>query len=134
MTDLFVRISIGEAADKVSILQLKRERFREPKKRANVEAQLALLAPALFERVGAVPGFAALFARLKEINASLWDIEEELRRHEERKDFGPEFIRLARSVYLTNDRRMRLKREVDVLFGSPLVEEKSYARDDSASD
>jgi hypothetical protein len=131
MTEFVAPMSFGEAADKVGILQLKCERIREPGKRAHVEAQLAQLAPLLFQRAGSVLGFTELFAKLKEINARLWDIEEELRRHEGRRDFGPDFIQLARSVYRTNDERMRAKRAVDVLLGSAILEEKSYVDGDS---
>lgn len=126
MTELLAPISFGEAADKVGILQIKRERIRAPEKRANVEAQLAHLAPLLFARAAEVPEFAELFARLKAINERLWDIEDALRRHEQQQDFGPEFVRLARAVYRTNDERAGVKRELDVLFGSRFVEEKCY--------
>jgi len=126
MTELLAAISFGEMADKVGILQIKRERIREPQKRANVETQLAELAPLLFGRAAEVAGFAELFARLKAINERLWDIEDALRRHDRQNDFGQEFVRLARAVYLTNDERAGVKRELDVLFGSRFVEEKSY--------
>jgi hypothetical protein len=126
MTELLAPISFGEAADKVSILQIKCERIRAPEKRANVEAQLAELAPLLFVRAAEVAGFAELFARLKAINERLWEIEDALRRHEQQQDFGPEFVRLARAVYLTNDERAGVKRELDMLFGSRFVEEKCY--------
>lgn len=134
MTELVAPISFGEAADKVGILQIKRDRIGESEKRANVEAQLAQLAPLLFAHTADLPGFSELFARLKAINERLWDIEDELRRHEERQDFGPKFVRLARSVYRTNDERMRAKRALDALFGSPIVEEKSYLRGDLSGD
>src|SRR2546423_4432534 len=134
MTEFLTPLSFGEVADRVSILQIKYERIREPEKRVNVEARLAQLGPALFQHASHTPGFAELFAQLKAINERLWDMEDELRRHESRKDFGPEFIQLARSVYLTNDERMRIKRALDELFGSSIVEEKSYVRYGSSKD
>jgi hypothetical protein len=134
MTELLAPVSFGEMADKVGILQIKRERIREPQKRASVEAQLAELGPLLFGRAAEVAGFAELFARLKAINERLWDIEDALRRHERQNDFGPEFVRLARAVYLTNDERAGVKRELDVLLGSRFVEEKSYGGSDASAD
>lgn len=128
MTEFLTPLSFGEAADRISILQIKRERIDEPEKRANVEAQLTQATAGFFGRAAGVPGFSELFGRLKATNERLWEIEDEIRGHEDRQDFGPKFVELARSVYLTNDERSRLKRELDVLFGSAVVEEKSYVR------
>lgn len=120
-------VSFGEAADRLSILQIKRERIRNPGKLANVEAELVQVEPLLLERVPQTTEFQRLFARLKEINGQLWDIEEDIRQHERDGNFGPEFVVLARSVYRNNDNRYRLKREIDRLLGSPIQEEKSYS-------
>ncbi len=67
--------------------------------------------------------------QLRRVNSALWDIEDSIRRHETKSDFGDEFIRLARSVYKENDRRANLKRRINMLFGSQLIEEKSYGED-----
>jgi hypothetical protein len=129
MTEMLMfPISFGEAADKISILQIKRERIAQPEKLANVERELAQAAPLLFENCQEAPEFQALFAKLRNINQRLWDIEEALRECEQRQDFGSEFIRLARAVYLTNEERSETKRDIDLLFNSPIVEEKSYIR------
>ena len=120
-------VSFGEAADRLSILQIKRERIRNPGKLANVEAELVQVEPLLLERVPQTTEFQRLFARLKEINGQLWDIEEDIRQHERDGNFGPEFVVLARSVYRNNDDRYRVKREIDRLLGSPIQEEKSYS-------
>ncbi|HEY1963136.1 MAG TPA: hypothetical protein VGG69_12005 [Rhizomicrobium sp.] len=125
---LTLPISFGEAADKVAILEIKRDRIHDPAKRANVELELAQVAPLFISQVKAENGFAALFARLKDINGQLWGIEELIREHERRGDFGAEFVRLARAVYQTNDERARVKRQIDVLFGSDIREEKSYVQ------
>ena len=119
-------LSFGEAADKIAILQIKRERIADPDKLAHVEAELRAIAPIFFASVGEAAGFEALFARLKEINGRLWEIEEGLRQHERKGAFGVPFIELARAVYRTNDERFRLKREIDRLLGSEIFEEKSY--------
>jgi len=123
---LSLPVSFGEATDKLTILEIKRERIADPAKLANIEAELSLVRQRLFEHTPEVSQFPELLDRLKVINARLWDIEENIRSHERRGDFGAEFIRLARAVYTTNDERTRVKRELDILFHSVIVEEKSY--------
>ena len=121
-----VPVSWGELLDKISILEIKRARIRDAGARANVERELRLLR----EIVGQLPDeaeVAALTARLREVNEALWEIEDGIRGREAAKDFGAEFIRLARSVYTRNDERAALKRALNRLLGSELVEEKSYA-------
>ena len=88
---------------------------------------LAETSAAFFAAVARTPAFDALFDRLKGINEQLWDVEDAIRLCEAKGDFGPDFIRLARSVYRTNDLRAAIKREINTLLGSDLVEEKSYA-------
>ena len=128
MNDLLVPVSIGELVDKVTILELKRDRIGDAAKRANVLAELAALEAILAPLLAAAPaGAAALMDRLREVNATLWDVEDELRDCERQGEFGPRFVELARSVYVTNDERARVKREINLLLGSRLVEEKSYA-------
>lgn len=126
-------ISFGEAADRLTILQLKRERIRDSSKLASIEAELALVEPLLFEHLQRTADFETLFTRLKEINARLWDIEEDIRQHERAGNFGAEFVTLARSVYLCNHERFRLKREIDQLLGSKIREEKSYSDVESSA-
>jgi len=121
-----IPISFGEAADKISILEIKRERIRDSAKLCNIEAELAQVSNAFFEQAGSVNNFAPLFQALKGVNRRLWDIEDAIRDHERRQDFGSEFARLARSVYLTNAERWQAKRAIDDLFDSPVREEKSY--------
>jgi hypothetical protein len=120
-------MSFGETADRISILQIKRERIRDPRKLANIEAELAQAMQLLLEHVPQTTEFKRLFAQLKGLNGCLWQIEEELREHERKGEFGPEFVALARSVYRNNDERFRVKREIDQFLGSPVREEKSYS-------
>jgi len=125
--------SLGEDADKIAILTIKSERMRDPAQLENVRKELALVSPPFFAVVERSPPFDALFAKLKSVNEALWDIEDDIRGLEAKGDFGPEFVRLARAVYTTNDARAALKREINALLGSTLVEEKSYrgsARDE----
>jgi len=127
MDTLKLPVSLGEAADKITILEIKKERIADAKKRANVVTELEMIAPLFFSAIRDTPQFRALFARLKQMNETLWRIEDDIRECERRGDFGPEFIHLARSVYATNDERSRIKHELNMLFGSTIVEEKSYA-------
>ncbi|HEX4181132.1 MAG TPA: DUF6165 family protein [Caulobacteraceae bacterium] len=118
-------ISAGELVDKITILRVKAERIDEAKK-ANVLKELGLLEALAAEALPQTPALEALVAELTGINAALWDIEEGKRDCERRQDFGPEFVRLARAVYLENDRRAAIKRAINEATGSELVEEKSY--------
>ena len=132
MTDLLVPVSAGELLDKISILRIKRERIVTPLKVANVKAELSELEAVATRAIPASPALAALEAALKAVNEALWQIEDDIREHDARGDFGEGFVRLAQAVYRTNDRRAALKREINGLTGSTLVEEKSY-HDHSAS-
>ena len=123
---LLVEVAAGDLLDRLTILEIKSERIRDPAKLRHVRAELEALAEPR-RALGESPELAALQAQLREVNVRLWDVEDELRLCEQRQDFGPRFIELARSVYRSNDRRAALKRAVNELLHSPLVEEKSYA-------
>ena len=117
---LNVPVSVGELLDKVSILRIKAERIDDPEKLAAVGLELSHLESLL-------PTEAELWVhRLEAVNGRLWDMEDQIRVKERDKDFGPEFVSLARSVYFTNDQRAELKREINAHYGSELVEVKSY--------
>lgn len=134
MTPLSIPVSFGEAADKLSILQIKQERIRDPARLASIQREIAPISEIINARAAGLPAFAEVFRQLKQINERLWEIEDRLREHERRQDFGVEFVGLARAVYLANDKRFRVKRSIDELFDSPIREEKSYgeyAADDS---
>jgi hypothetical protein len=118
-------ISAGELIDKITILRIKAERIG-PEKRANVRHELELL-EALAARELAAIDLVELTAELTAINSALWDIEDGKRDCERRGDFGPDFVALARSVYIENDRRAAVKRRINDAAGSDIVEEKSYA-------
>lgn len=119
-----IEVSPGELLDKISILEIKRRRICDPEKRRNVRFELASLQSAR-RALAFTPEVARLARELGVVNEALWKIEDEIRRCEQKGDFGADFIRLARSVYLNNDRRARLKRQINESLGSPLVEEKS---------
>jgi hypothetical protein len=126
LTSPEVPISWGELLDKVTILEIKRARIARSEARANVEREHCLLgsvARAALAREDVAP----LFEALRQVNEALWDIEDAIREEEADARFGPEFIRLARSVYIRNDERAAIKRRINAVLDSELVEEKSYA-------
>jgi hypothetical protein len=120
-----VPVSWGEVIDKITILEIKAERIDDAAKRANVVRELELLDAKLTDAARRDP-VAAVTAQLKEVNTELWVIEDDIRDCERNGDFGPTFIGLARAVYRTNDRRAALKKEINLLLQSGIVEEKSY--------
>ncbi|MRG71966.1 hypothetical protein GH722_09295 [Alphaproteobacteria bacterium HT1-32] len=120
-------IAPGELIDKITILEIKSERIEDPAKLANVETELKTLSATRDRHIGASDEMIALTASLKSINEELWVIEDDIRDCERNGDFGETFIRLARAVYRTNDRRADVKKQINILLGSSLVEEKSYA-------
>ena len=125
--EITVPISVGELLDKIAILEIKAERIGDVSKRANILKELGLL---LQLREGLdirEPDLIELINDLSGVNRRLWDIEDRLRELEQRADFGAEFVRLARSVYQENDLRAALKRRLNVVTGSALIEEKSYS-------
>lgn len=121
-----VPVSWGELVDKITILEIKAERLRDERARANVVRELALLAAVVAPELAASPDLAERKAALRTVNETLWGIEDELRQIEATGRFDDRFVALARSVYRQNDRRAALKRQVNELLGSELVEEKSY--------
>ncbi|HET6630771.1 MAG TPA: DUF6165 family protein, partial [Woeseiaceae bacterium] len=125
---LLAPISVGELLDKIAILEIKADAIREPARRANVLHELAALRAVRRREVAANPELDPLCAELKAVNRRLWDIEDRLRAHERDGCFDARFIELARSVYRENDRRAVLKRHINELAGSEVVEEKSYGR------
>jgi hypothetical protein len=121
-----VEVPPGELLDKITILQIKSERILQISKLQNVRLELAALSQCRDQVLPDHPRLAELATELKIVNERLWDVEDCIRDCERRQEFGAEFIAFARSVYRENDRRAEIKREINVLLGSRLVEEKSY--------
>jgi len=124
---MLVEISPGELLDKISILELKMLKIEDKDKLSNIKKEFHTLNPLcvkLFEEYGAK--MQNLYLELAKYNGQLWDIEDWIRDCEREKRFDAEFIQLARSVYVTNDRRSKVKKEINILTNSELVEEKSY--------
>ncbi len=124
---IVIPVSAGELIDKITILEIKAEHFRDAEKLGRVREELEMLRTVWKETIEPSPQLTEIAGRLESINRKLWRIEDALRLCEGEKDFGPRFVALARSVYRNNDRRCALKRRIDELVGSPLVEEECYA-------
>ena len=128
MTELLVPVSPGELIDKITILEIKSARMTDPAKVANVRTELALLQDTWRASAYASQDIASQWAALRTINEKLWDIEDLIRDKERSRTFDEEFIELARAVYVTNDQRAAVKRDINTRLGSKIVEEKSYAK------
>ena len=121
-----VEISIGEFFDKITILEIKRERIEDAAKLENVNKELDSLNGLLERLPFSREDVAREVGELKAINEKLWEIEDDIREKESKKSFDEGFIELARAVYFTNDRRSEVKRDINLKLGSEFVEEKSY--------
>ena len=124
---LNVEISAGELVDKITILEIKLQFIEDEAKQKNVHKELAALKASYQEYIGTRDDVRGVQDQLKKINLELWKIEDDIRECERQSDFGDNFITLARAVYHTNDKRADLKRQINVLTDSELIEEKSYA-------
>ena len=127
MQDILTPISPGELIDKLTILEIKAERIQDAAKLANVRHELKLLQETWRKSGHDQRVIQTQWDELRRINAELWDIEDLIREEERAQRFEAEFIRLARAVYVTNDARARVKREINTQLGSKIVEEKSYS-------
>jgi len=126
MKDIQVPISPGELLDKITILRIKATRMKDADKVANVKHELGLLEKTWKESGAAAVNLGTAEADLTRVNEKLWVIEDEIRDEERAKRFDEKFIELARAVYFTNDERAAIKKRVNTLLGSTIVEEKSY--------
>ena len=122
-----VDVAPGELFDKITILEIKSERISDPEKLENVRRELGALRDARDAVIERSTELDRLSAALRAVNEALWNLEDDIRACEREKDFGPRFVELARAVYLTNDKRSAIKREINALLGAAFFEEKSYA-------
>jgi hypothetical protein len=120
-----IEVSNGELIDKLTIIQIKLERIKDPAKIKNLLKEHDELRRA---SSAILSGEDPLYKALYEVNCELWDIEDHIRDLERRKDFGEDFITTARSVYIRNDKRSEIKREINIKTSSGLIEEKSYEK------
>ena len=126
MSEIQIPVSFGELLDKIAILQIKSERMRDEAKLNNVRHELSALEQTWMAHPAVGGDIVKLRADLKAVNERLWVIEDDIRIKERAQAFDAEFIRLARSVYIENDERARIKRNINTALGSAYVEEKSY--------
>jgi hypothetical protein len=120
-------IAPGELIDKITILRIKAKEIKDPVKLKNVQIELGFLNEVRTRDVADSAEMQALDQALQDVNQELWIIEDDIRDCERGGDFGAKFIKLARAVYVTNDRRADLKKQINLLLGSMIVEEKSYS-------
>ena len=120
-----VPISVGELIDKITILEIKKDKLKNLKLK-NILKELSFLRAVLEKNSIFISD--EIYFQLKSINLKLWDIEDKIRIKEKNKEFDNEFIELARSVYLNNDRRSATKKELNIMFNSEIIEEKSYEK------
>ena len=121
-----VEISIGEFFDKITILEIKNDRIKDADKRENINRELSALNALLEKLPWSRDDVEAEVDALRGVNEALWVIEDDIRDKEAKKEFDQQFIELARSVYITNDRRSEIKRDINLKLGSDFIEEKSY--------
>ena len=124
MSDVLVPVSVGELIDKITILQIKKRMISNGDQLVNVNRELEALQQ--IKNDLDLQGVEDMQEDLAAVNLLLWDTEDSIRACESQKDFGPRFISLARCVYKLNDKRSRVKRDINITFNSSIVEEKSY--------
>jgi predicted nucleic acid-binding Zn-ribbon protein len=121
-----LEISIGEFFDKLTILEIKTARISDEAKLANINKELDSLNKLLVQQKFTRDDVVNEVAELRKVNEALWEIEDDIRDKESQKAFDDKFIELARAVYITNDKRSEIKRDINLKLGSDFVEEKSY--------
>ena len=126
MNKIIVEVSIGELLDKISILEIKQEKIKDPEKLKFINNEHSILNNQLKKNVKSDDKLNNLYQSLKEINAKLWVIEDDKRQCEKDKDFGEKFIKLSRDVHFLNDDRAKIKLEINNHTGSTIKEIKEY--------
>ena len=126
MNKILIEVSVGELLDKISILEIKREKIKETDKLKFITDEYLILKNQLDENITLNDQLKKLYEELKAINAKLWDIEDKKRTAEKNNDFGDSFIKLARDVYKFNDERAKVKLEINIILNSNIKEIKSH--------
>ena len=126
MNKILVEVSVGELLDKISILEIKQEKIKDPEKLKFISDEHSVLKDQLDQNVKSNNNIESLFQSLKEINAKLWVIEDDKRQCEKEKDFTEKFIKLSRDVHFLNDDRAKIKLKINNLTGSKIKEIKEY--------
>ena len=126
MNKIIVEVSIGELLDKITILEIKLEKIKDPEKLKFINNEHSILKTQLEKNVKTDDSLSKLYQSLKEVNAKLWVIEDDKRECEKNKDFGKKFIKLSRDVHFLNDDRAKIKLEINNHTGSKIKEIKEY--------
>ena len=126
MNKILVEVSIGELLDKISILEIKKEKISDSESLKIINSEYLVLNEQAKKNVSKSPKLTSLFDELKEINLKLWHIEDDKRMCEKNSDFGEKFIKLSRDVHFLNDKRAKIKLEINNLTGSKIKEIKEY--------
>ena len=126
MNKIIIEVSIGELLDKISILEIKQEKIKDPKKLKFINKEHSILKDQLEKNIKSDDKLNDLYQSLKEINAKLWVIEDDKRQCEKDKDFGERFVKLSRDVHFLNDDRAKIKLEINNHTGSIIKEIKEY--------
>ena len=126
MNKIIVEVSVGELLDKISILEIKQEKIKDPNKLKFIKDEYSILKEQLDANVKSTSEINKLYKSLKEINSKLWVIEDDKRQCEKEKDFGEKFIKLSRDVHFLNDDRAKIKLEINNHTGSTIKEIKEY--------
>ena len=126
MNKIIVEVSIGELLDKISILEIKKEKIKDPEKLNFINNEHLILKDQLDKNIKSDDKLTKLFKNLKEINSKLWSIEDDKRECEKNKDFGEKFVKLSRDVHFLNDDRAKIKLEINNHTGSAIKEIKEY--------
>jgi hypothetical protein len=128
MNKILVEVSVGELLDKISILEIKKEKIKDPEKLKFISSEHSILKDQLNQNVKSDDKLNDLFQSLKEINAKLWIIEDDKRLCEKNSDFTENFIKLSRDVHFLNDDRAKIKLEMNNHTGSKIKEIKEYVK------
>ena len=124
---ILCEISAGELLDKISILEIKLDKIKNKNSQEEISKEYRILKEAEDSNIKTTEKIKQLFREIKEVNLNLWDIENEIRIYEKKKDFGKKFTELSRAVYFNNDKRAKIKSEINKILGSNIKEIKQYA-------
>ena len=126
MNKILVEVSVGELLDKISILEIKKDKIKDPEKLEYIKDELSILREEFKNNIKSDSKIDKLYQSLKIINTRLWTIEDDKRKCEKEKDFTENFIKLSRDVHILNDDRAKIKLEINNLTGSKIKEIKEY--------
>ena len=126
MNKILVEVSVGELLDKISILEIKKEKIKDKDNLSYINDEYSLLKKQLENNIKIDEKLKNLLASLKEVNNNLWNIENEKRLYEKNKDFGEKFIKTSRDIHFLNDKRSKIKLEINLITKSKIKEIKEY--------